>query len=123
MSAEAHAQSGGAKAADYLNEVRERAFGNSSKDYTAGEGALLDAIYKERRIELSGEGHRFFDLVRTNKAKSAFDTFNAWVATQDEEIGHMPVDFTEEKNELFPIPLVELELANAVERWGQNEGY
>ena len=123
MSAEAHAQSGGTKAADYLNDVRERAFGNNSKDYTAGEGTLLDAIYKERRIELSGEGHRFFDLVRTNKAKAAFDTFNAWVATQDEEIGHMPVQFSENKNELFPIPLVELELANAVERWGQNKGY
>ena len=27
------------------------------------------------------------------------------------------------KNEVFPIPLIELELANAVERWGQNQGY
>ena len=72
---------------------------------------------------MSGEGHRFFDLVRTNKAEAAFDTFNAWVATQDEEIGHMPVQYTVSKNEIFPIPLVELELANAVDTWGQNGGY
>ncbi len=123
MSAEAHAQNGGTKAADYLNEVRARAFGNNSQDYTAAEGDLLEAIYNERRVELSGEGHRFFDLVRTNRAKAAFDTFNAWVATQDEEIGHMPVQYKENKNEVFPIPLVELELANAVETWGQNAGY
>jgi hypothetical protein len=42
MSAEAHAQSGGAKGADYLNEVRARAFGDNSQDYTAAEGDLLD---------------------------------------------------------------------------------
>ncbi len=123
MSAEAHAQSGGAKGADYLNEVRARAFGDNSQDYTAAEGDLLEAIYNERRVELSGEGHRFFDLVRTNKAKAAFDAFNEWVATQDEEIGHMPVQYKENKNEIFPIPLVELELANAVDKWKQNPGY
>ena len=105
MSAEAHEESGGTKAADYLNEVRARAFGNNSQDYTTAEGDLLEAIYNERRVELSGEGHRFFDLVRTNKAEAAFDTFNAWVATQDEEIGHMPVQYTVSKNEIFPIPI------------------
>ena len=105
MAAEAEAQSGGADAENYLNQVRARAFGDNSQDYTASEGALLDAIYMERRKELAGEGHRFFDLVRTKKAAAAID------------------GFTENKNEIFPIPLIELELALATERWGQNTGY
>ena len=105
MAAEADVQSGGANAENYLNEVRARAYGDSSHDFSAAEGDLLDAIYLERRKELAGEGHRFFDLVRTNKAAAAIPGFTA------------------NKNEVFPIPLVELELANAVGRWGQNQGY
>jgi len=105
MAAEAHAQSGGANAEDYLNQVRFRAYGDNSHDYSSAEGDLLEAIYAERRKELAGEGHRFFDLVRTNKAAAAIPGFTA------------------NKNEVFPIPLIELELANAVERWGQNQGY
>lgn len=105
MAAEAEAQSGGANAEDYLNEVRERAYGDDSHNYSSSEGSLLDAIYEERRKELAGEGHRFFDLVRTNNAASRIE------------------GFTPNKNELFPIPLVELQLANAIERWGQNPGY
>ena len=105
MSAEAEAQSGGANAENRLNDVRFRAYGDNSHDYTAAEGDILDAIYLERRKELAGEGHRFFDLVRTGQAAAAIPGFIA------------------NKNEVFPIPLVELELANAVGRWGQNQGY
>jgi len=105
MAAEADAQSGGANAETYLNQVRARAYGNNSHDYTAAEGDILEAIYSERRKELAGEGHRFFDLVRTGQAAAAIPGFTA------------------NKNEVFPIPLIELELANAVERWGQNQGY
>ncbi len=52
----------------YLNRVRERAFGNSNNNVTATGTALTNAIYRERRVELVGEGHRFFDLVRTGRA-------------------------------------------------------
>lgn len=31
------------------------------------EDAFLDAVLKERRLELFGEGFRWFDLVRTGK--------------------------------------------------------
>ncbi len=105
MAAEAEAQSEGANAETYLNQVRARAYGDNSHDYTAAEGDILEAIYSERRKELAGEGHRFFDLVRTGQAAAAIPGFTA------------------NKNEVFPIPLIELELANAVERWGQNQGY
>lgn len=47
----------------------------------------LDAIYHERRVELAGEGHRFFDLVRTGQTG---------VLT--------PFGFTPGKNEILPIP-------------------
>ena len=53
----------------------------------------LDVIAKERRLELAGEGHRFFDLVRTGKAATALSGRG----------------FTTGKNEIFPIPLKELE--------------
>ncbi|WP_181363984.1 RagB/SusD family nutrient uptake outer membrane protein [Algibacter marinivivus] len=118
MAAEAEAQSSGANAETYLNLVRARAYGDNSHDYSSSEGSLIEAIYEERRKELAGEGHRFFDLVRTGTAKSAFDAYNASKPT-----GFEDVIFKENKNEVFPIPLVELELAQATERWGQNPGY
>ncbi|MCA0154129.1 RagB/SusD family nutrient uptake outer membrane protein [Winogradskyella vincentii] len=104
MAAEAEAQSGGANAENYLNEVRARAYGDNSHDFDTSEGTLLEAIYTERRKELGGEGHGFFDLVRTGRAASTIE------------------GFTPNKNEVFPIPLIELQLANAEERWG-NPGY
>jgi hypothetical protein len=118
MAAEAEVQSGSSNAEAYLNLVRARAYGDNSQDYTAAEGSLLEAIYTERRKELAGEGHRFFDLVRTGKAKAAFDTFNA---TKPAEFNS--VNYDENKHGIFPIPLVELQLANAVETWGQNPNY
>lgn len=121
MAAEAEAQSSGANATTYLNQVRARAFGDTSHDYPYnGESDLLEAIYTERRLELSCEGHRFFDLVRTGKAEAAFAAYNASISGSAvfEEI-----TYETNKNEIFPIPTVELDLANASTRWGQNPGY
>lgn len=88
------------KAQTYLNRVRNRAIlGNSS----ATGQALTEAIYQERRVELVGEGHRFFDLVRTGRAAAEINGFQTG------------------KHELFPIPSIEIELAG--NRWEQNPGY
>lgn len=87
----------------YLNRVRRRAFGNDQNDVVASGGALTEAILRERRLELVGEGHRFFDLVRTGRAAQAINGFT---------IG---------KHELFPIPQIEIDLAG--NRWSQNPGY
>jgi len=84
----------------YLNRVRTRA---GLADVAATGAALTEAIYQERRVELVGEGHRFFDLVRTGRAAQEIDGFTAG------------------KNELFPIPSIEIELAG--NRWNQNPGY
>ena len=88
------------RARDYLNRVRNRA---GLPDISASGGDLTQAIYQERRVELVGEGHRFFDLVRTDRAASAIPGFQ------------------EGKHELFPIPSIEIELAG--NRWEQNPGY
>ena len=84
----------------YLNRVRGRAGLTSAAE--TGQ-ALTEVIYQERRLELMGEGHHFFDLVRTQRAASAI------------------TGFVSGKHELFPIPNIEIELAG--NRWSQNPGY
>ena len=71
-------------ALEYLNKIRQRARnteGNPNIDPPAdllqdyafadfpNDQAFLLAIEKERRVELAFEDHRWFDLVRTNRAK------------------------------------------------------
>jgi len=92
-----------AKALAYLNRVRERAFGDATHNVTAAGEALTAAIYHERRVELVGEGHRFFDLVRTGEAASSIEGFVAG------------------KHELFPIPIEEIQFSNG--NWAQNPNY
>lgn len=105
MAAEAYNRGGidDGKAREYLNLVRRRAFGDLNHDISVGGAALTDFIFAERRVELFGEGHRFFDLVRTGKA-----------------VGTIP-GFKANKNELFPLPIEEIQFANG--NWIQNPGY
>ena len=101
LAAEAHSAIGNVnQAQDYLNRVRARAGLDPINE--SGQ-ALTDAILQERRLELAGEGHRFFDLVRTGQAADAIPGFQAG------------------KHELFPLPLLEIELAGNI--WAQNPGY
>lgn len=98
MEAEALVRGGGdaTKAAFYLNAVRARV----GLDPVP---ATLENIYRERKLELATEGHRFFDLVRTGQAATAL-AFKG---------------FTAGKNEILPIPLDELYNTKLV----QNPGY
>ena len=89
-----------ARAQDYLNEVRNRAM---LGDVTTTGANLTNDIYKERRVELVGEGHRFFDLVRTGRAAQEIDGFQTG------------------KHELFPIPIEEILLSG--NRWDNNPQY
>ncbi len=105
MAAEAYNRGGidDNKARTYLNQVRRRAFGDINHDISASGAALTDFILAERRTELVGEGHRFFDLVRTNRAAASIPAF------------------TTGKNELFPIPIEEIQFSNG--NWQQNPNY
>lgn len=104
MAAEAYSKIGNdSEARKNLNLVRDRAFGDTNHRITASGAALTDFILAERRVELVGEGHRFFDLVRTGKASQEID------------------GFTLNKNELFPIPIEEIQFSNG--NWQQNPGY
>lgn len=105
MAAEAYNRGGidENKAKQYLNEVRRRAFGNNNNDINASGAALTDFIWEERRLELMGEGHRFFDLIRTGKAAQFIS------------------GFTSNKHELFPIPIEEIQFSAG--NWQQNPGY
>ena len=85
----------------YLNRVRARAFG-AANDVTSSGSNLTSAIYHERRVELVGEGHQFFDLVRTGR-------------------GTQITGFTSGKNEVFPIPLEEIQFSQG--NWSQNSNY
>ncbi len=65
LGAEANADADPAKAEALLNQVRNRA---GLADYDVSlDGELKDAILTERRRELYGEGHDFFDLIRFEK--------------------------------------------------------
>ena len=82
-----------ATALQYLNEVRERAFGSSDNNLNLSGSALTDAIWLERKHELGLEGHRFFDLVRTGQGSSTIPGFIAG------------------KHEVFPIPQREIDIS------------
>ncbi|WP_422350823.1 RagB/SusD family nutrient uptake outer membrane protein [Flagellimonas sp.] len=106
IAAEASAQLGDVDTAlDYLNPIRERA-GLSPLD-GLGQGAVLEAIQRERRVELFTEhGHRFFDLKRTGRAHGELSPIKPnWEAT----------------DVLLPLPASELLLNPNL--LPQNEGY
>lgn len=51
-----------------VNKIRERAFGDASKNISGLTGdALLDAVYNERKLELLGEGDIRWDMIRSGK--------------------------------------------------------
>ncbi|MCR9013717.1 RagB/SusD family nutrient uptake outer membrane protein [Aquiflexum gelatinilyticum] len=101
MAAEAFQRTGNdGRARTELNKVRARV---NMPSITSSGPQLLEDILTERRLELSGEGYRFFDLVRTGKAAQEIQGF---------VVG---------KHELFPIPQVEIDLAGG--KWRQNPGY
>ena len=64
LHAEALAMTGDlAGATEYVNKVRTRA-GIKTIAVPSSQEAMIDAILKERRLELAFEGFRFFDLLR-----------------------------------------------------------
>ncbi len=100
------------QAVDYVNALRERAFGDQSGNITTGE-LDLDFVIDERARELWWEGHRRTDLIR-------FGLFTGgdyvWQWKGGTQAGQSASDIYN----LFPLPAAEL---GANPNLQQNPGY
>ncbi len=97
------------RATTLLNNIRNRAGLPNTIALTQAD--LRTAIASERRLELVGEGHRWFDLLRTGEAIAVM---NAWFVSQNK-----PITITE-KHLLFPIPQNQIDTDPTIT---QNPGY
>lgn len=85
----------------YLNQVRARARGTNNfilpNVTVTDQNQLRERIYKERRVELAMEQHRWFDLLRWGRAAQAMTAVGK--------------NFVAGKHELLPLPQAEVDLA------------
>ena len=101
-----------ANALAYVNALRQRAYGNTSGNITAGQ-LTLDFILDERARELFWEGHRRTDLIRFGKFTSASYLW-PWKGKVAEGAA------TQSYRDLYPIPANDL---GANPTLKQNTGY
>lgn len=114
MYAEATLRGGGGDAGtavNFINELRERAYGNASGNISAGE-LTLDFVLAERSRELFWEGHRRTDLIRFGQ----FSDQGVWPWKG----GVMEGKTTESFRDIYPIPSSDM-VANP--NLTQNPGY
>lgn len=80
-----------------------------------------NAVRMERKLELSGEGHRLFDLVRWNIATSAI---NSYLTYERSKVSATPFSGAVfgDKNKFQPIPQREIDILGA-DVLKQNDGY
>ncbi|MBU2949916.1 RagB/SusD family nutrient uptake outer membrane protein [Tamlana agarivorans] len=106
LAAEAYNKSGQDAAARMeLNKVRNRAGLADISTSLSGQN-LFQAIVKEKYLELAFEGQRFWDLVRWDLA-----------ATELAGTGYSSM------NDLFPIPITEIDKNSELDEGDQNPGY
>jgi hypothetical protein len=128
-----------ARAQELVNLVRARAAnsaswvkksdGSNAANYVIGQyttpwasaDVARTAVRFERKLELSGEGHRFFDLVRWGIADATLDAYLAYEGSK------LPLSlggasFTANKNEYYPIPQTQVDRQGA-DVLHQNPGY
>lgn len=123
MHAEAAYQNGDENSArTSLNSVRDRVgLGNIS---STGQQLLAD-IFTERRLELAMEGHRYYDLKRSERlgnAMSDFLDYNLNTNTDAYDAGNDEGKFFNSSiHIMFPIPQSEIDLSNGLIT--QNPGY
>lgn len=119
LAAEAHLLSGGTRAAEYVNLIRERARLPKLANVT------LDDVKAEKRLELCFECVRYMDLVRWGDAAKCLGDRGSVVPAFSAN-GLDPKAFTngsygfKDKHKLLPIPRKELELNKNMQ---QNTGW
>lgn len=101
-----------AEALDYVNALRERAYGGASGNISDSQ-LNLDFLLDERARELYWEGHRRTDLIRHGKFTGG-DYLWPWKGKVKEGAP------TEPYRDLFPIPAADLGANPTLQ---QNEGY
>ncbi|QDK82297.1 RagB/SusD family nutrient uptake outer membrane protein [Spirosoma sp. KCTC 42546] len=138
MAAECEVEVGSlATALSYVNQIRSRAKGTAYVKTAAGanaanyqiglytafadKAAARTAIQFERKLELSGEGHRFYDLVRWGTASTVL---NAFIAYEGKllPVGYTGAKYTTGKDEYLPIPQQQID-SQGKSILAQNPGY
>lgn len=112
-------------ALDQINKVRERAFGDASRNYDMADiptaDAFLDILLLERRLELAVENNRWFDLVRTGRFTSELAQYAGEYNPGSGKAAAINVD-VQPYMKYFPIPWEQIQLA-AEGVLQQNDGY
>ena len=106
------------KAVEYLDAIVKRANPNKT---VKGTTVTVDRVLLERRKELIGEGHRFFDAMRNNETVIRYTSKEdqGWQQALKEEARSFNRDFYKT---LLPIPQDEID-ANPSMKDQQNTGY
>jgi len=103
----------GGEAFTYLNSVRKRAgLGDKTSANVPDQAAFRLAMENERRVELAFEGHRWYDLVRTNRAITVLNSKKAQI--------RLVADLTSD-NLVIPIPQSQIDINK--DKIKQNKGY
>jgi starch-binding outer membrane protein, SusD/RagB family len=140
MAAEVEVEIGNLETArGYVNQIRARASNPAgfvldgatpAANYVIGEYTSVwadqaiarNAVRFERKLELSGEGHRFFDLVRWGIAET---TLNAYITYERPKVSASFLSSSDSftsKSEYLPIPQREIDIVGK-DVLSQNEGY
>jgi starch-binding outer membrane protein, SusD/RagB family len=140
MAAEVEIELNGAggleRARGYVNQVRARAKNaagfveNAAANYSidtynapwTDQTTARGAVRFERKLELSGEGHRFFDLVRWGIAPATLNAYLAYERSKVPASSFVGASFTSNKSEYMPIPQREIDIVGA-SILKQNNGY